>query len=238
MKTTIDQMTIDFKTELARCKDEAKAEREKEYLKSNCKFYGVTLPEIQKIVIAFRKKNPTLEKDKLFKISVLLWDSRYHEEKMLSVKILEAYSSYLSFKDMVLFETMLNTSDNFALVDEISCHLVSAVLVKNKRAFEYLKKWTSSDSAWLKRAALISQIVLFRNDKGSKELFFDIAEKLSKDEDHFVKKGLAWSLREVSKNDPDAVILFLKENKAGIDTTIIKESCKLLPDSLFKQIAV
>lgn len=238
MKTDIDQIVIYFKTELVNRKDDKKAREEKEYLKSSTKFYGVSLSEIEKIILSFRKKNPTLEKDKLFKISKALWESSYHEEKMLSVKILEAYSSYLSFKDMDLFESMLNDADNFGLVDEISCHLVSAVLVKNKRAYDYLKKWSTSSNSWLKRAGLTSQIVLFRNEKGNKELYFEIAEKLSKDEDHFVKKGLAWSLREISKIDPDAVILFIKEHKEKIDRVIIKESCRLLPDSLFKQIAV
>lgn len=129
MTKTIDQIIADFRDDRA------------------------SLTTTEKIVIAFRKKNPTLEKDKLFSISKRLWESNNHQDKMIAVKLLEAYSSYLSFKDMELFENMLVSSDNLEQVDEISCHLVSAVLLKNKRAFDYLKKWSNSDNPSLRRAS-------------------------------------------------------------------------------------
>src|SRR3990167_7913790 len=79
MKKTIDQIMADF--------------RKQRPLYSSA----------SEIVIAFRKKNPTLEKDKLFNISKKMWESSSQEDKMIAIKLLEAYSSYLSFKDMELF---------------------------------------------------------------------------------------------------------------------------------------
>ncbi|MBI2029686.1 DNA alkylation repair protein [Candidatus Gottesmanbacteria bacterium] len=114
-----------------------------------------------KIVIAFRKKNPTLEKDKLFNISKKMWESGNQEDKMIAIKLLEAYSSYLSFKDMELFENMISSSQSQVLVDEISSNLVAAVLNKNKRAYDYIKKWFDSNNDWLKKASLICKSTSF-----------------------------------------------------------------------------
>ncbi len=133
MKKTIDQIIADFRKERS------------------------LYPSASEIVIAFRKKNPTLEKDKLFNISKKMWESGDHEDKMIAVRLLQAYSSYLSFKDMELFENMIVSSNSEIQVNEITCNLVSAVLVKNKRAFDYLKKWSDSNNSWLKKASLISQ---------------------------------------------------------------------------------
>ena len=72
---------------------------------------------------------------------------------------------------------MLNSSTGWDLVDDISIHLAGAVLEKDKRAFDYLKRWSRSDNFWMRRASLISQILLFRHGKGDKKLFFEFAEK-------------------------------------------------------------
>lgn len=228
----IDKLVLEFKNKLNRYKNSDRAKKEKAYLKSPEDFYGVSLWEINEIIKEFRKKNPTLEKDKLFKLTAKLWKSSYHEEKTIAIKLLESYSSYLSLKDMTLLETMLNQSSGWAHIDEISCHLVSAILAKNKQAFIYLKKWSESDNFWLRRASIISQILLFREGKGYKDLFFSIAAKMLSEKEFFIRKAIGWALREMSKTDPQSVVDFLKEYKNQMSGLTFREGSRRLPDQL------
>ncbi len=131
----------ELKTKLAKLKSEEKS-------------------ELDVVVKEFRKKNPTIEKDKLFKLTKTLWCSSYHREKSLAIKLLDSYNSYLSYKDMSLIEEMLSQSEEEDHVDEISCHLVQAIITKNKKASSYLNKWSQSSNLWMRRASLISQNLL------------------------------------------------------------------------------
>lgn len=228
----IDQIFIEFQKKLNILKDPNRAKREKDYLKSPEKFYGVSLSKINSLVKEFRKENPTLEKDKLFKLVNKLWKSSYHEEKTIAIKLLESYNSYLSLKDMELLEKMLNESSGWAHIDEISCHLVYAVLCKNKQAYLYLKKWVTSDNFWLRRAAVISQIILFREGKGNKDLFFTIAEKLLSEKEFFIRKAIGWTLREMSKSDPQSVVGFLRKYKEKMSSLTFREGSRKLPVQL------
>lgn len=232
---SIDKFLLEFRGIFNKLKNPKKAKQEKRYLKSEDNFYGVSIWEIDKIVKDFRKKNPTIEKDRLFKLVSKLWKSDYHEEKMLAIKLLEAYSSYLSLKDMSLLEEMLKSSWGWDHVDEISCHLVSAILLKNKKAFEYLKRWSVSDNFWMQRASMISQILLFRDGRGNKELFFDIAEKMLPEKEFFIRKAIGWTLREMSKSDPDSVSKFLRRYKNKMSGLTLREGSRRLPLTLKKE---
>lgn len=233
---SIDRLLVEFRTILTKLKNPQKAKREKAYLKSKYDFYGVSYIELDRIVKDFRKKNPTLEKNRLFKLVNKLWYSSYHEEKTLAIKLLKAYSSYLSLKDMSLIEEMLEESLGWDHVDEISCHLVYAILAKNKKAFEYLKKWSSSDNFWMRRASIISQILLFRDGKGDKELFFEIARRLLCEKEFFIRKAIGWTLREMSKSDPIAVSKFLRKYKDKVSGLTLREGSRQLPLTLKKEL--
>lgn len=231
----INIITEAFRKEFQRRKNTAKAKREKTYLKSDDDFYGVSYWEIDIIIKEFRKKNPTLEKDKLFRLTKILWNSNFHEEKTLAIKLLNSYHSYLSYKDMTLLEDMLVASKGWDHIDEISCHLVYAILMKNKKAFNYLKKWSESSSFWMRRASLISQILLFRQGKGDKELFFSMAQNLLSEKEFFIRKAIGWTLRELSKSDPQSVVNFLNKNKEKLSGLSFREGSRKLPKEFKRQ---
>lgn len=232
----IDLFVAEFQKQFKKYQNKKRAEKEKSYLKSPYNFYGVSVNQINIIVKEFRKKNPTLEKDKLFKLVHKLWNSSYHEEKTLAIKLLSSYDSYLSFKDMKLLEKLLQESTGWDHIDGIATGLVSAVLSKNKKAFDYLNKWSNSSNFWLRRAAIISQINLFRKGKGNKELCFDIMKKQFDDSEFFIRKAIGWTLRELSKEDPQTVYRFLKKNKAQMSSLSFREGSRRLPSRLHQEL--
>lgn len=146
--------------------------------------------------------------------------------------MLRLYPEYVDFRTMPLLEKMLNSSTGWDLVDDISIHLVGAVLEKDKKAFGYLKRWSRSDNFWMRRASLISQILLFRHGNGDKKLFFQFAEKMVFEKEFFIRKAIGWCLREISKSNPDEAFDFLMKIKGSASGLTLREGAKRLPEKM------
>jgi len=228
----IKRQLASLKKELKKHSNADRAVNEKKYLKSPYKFFGVSIPITEKIAKEFRKSNKGLSRKNVIELAERLWNSEYHDEKKLGTRILRLYPEYIDFRAMPMLEKMLNSSTGWDLVDDISIHLVGTVLEKDKRAFDYLKKWSRSDNFWMRRASLISQILLFRHGKGDKKLFFKFAEKMVSEKEFFIRKAIGWCLREISKSNPDEACDFLMKIKGSASGLTLREGSKRLPEKM------
>lgn len=220
-------------------KENASAERavfEKRYLKSPFKFFGTSVPFTDRLAKEFRKANRDTERQYVLDLTQRLWASEYHDEKRLGLRILQYYPEYLDFSVMPMLEEMLMASTGWDCVDDISIHLVGTVLEKDPKTYRYLKKWSTSDNFWMRRASLISQILLFRYGRGDKALFFRIAGKMISEKEFFIRKAIGWTLREMSKTDPESVISFLLKVKNKASGLTLREGSKLLNEKQIKRI--
>ncbi|MFA4830102.1 MAG: DNA alkylation repair protein [Thermodesulfovibrionales bacterium] len=230
-KTINDQIAL-LRNALKKHSNKARAVNSKRYLKSPFKFFGVSLPITGEIAKEFRKSNKDAGKEHIIELAERLWNSEYHDEKKLGLRVLQYYPECLDLSVMPLFETMLTQSTGWDLVDDISIHLAGAVLGKDKRAFDYLKRWSRSDNFWMRRASLISQILLFRHGKGDKKLFFKFAEKMVFEKEFFIRKAIGWCLREISKSNPDEAFDFLMKIKGSASGLTLREGAKRLPEKM------
>jgi len=210
--------------------DKERAINEKRYLKSPFKFFGISLPVTDKIAKDFRKANPNAERDYIVELAKRLWDSEYHDEKKLGLRILQYYPEYLDFAVMPMLETMLEQSTGWDCVDDISIHLVGTVLEKDKKAYEYLKKWSRSGNFWMRRASMISQILLFRNGRGDRKLFYGFAEKMLHEKEFFIRKAIGWCIREIAKANQDEAFGFLMKIRDRSSGLTLREGAKRLPE--------
>ncbi len=230
-KTVNDQVAL-LRNVLKKHSNKERAVNEKRYLKSPYKFFGVSIPITEKIAKEFRKSNKGLSRKDVIELAKRLWDSEYHDEKKLGTRILRLYPEYIDFRAMPMLEKMLNSSTGWDLVDDISIHLVGTVLEKDKRAFDYLKRWSRSDNFWMRRASLISQIFLFRHGNGDKKLFFKFAEKMASEKEFFIRKAIGWCLREISKPNPDEAFAFLMKIKGSASGLTLREGSKRLSEKM------
>jgi len=209
--------------------DPERAVNEKRYLKSPFKFFGVSLPFTDKMAKEFKRDNKDAGRDYVIELARALWGSEYHDEKRLGLRILQFHPEYLDLSVMPLLEEMLMQSTGWDFVDDISIHLVGTVLEKNKRVYDYLKRWSASDNFWMRRASMISQVLLFRRDKGDKKLFFGFAEKMLHENEFFVRKAIGWCIREIAKASPDEAFDFLMKIKDKASGLTLREGAKRLP---------
>src|SRR5208283_4968137 len=148
----INQHIAIFRKTLSKNSDPERAAKEKSYLKSPYKFFGVTVPFIERMARDLKRSNRDIDKGFVFQLGKRLWDSEYHQEKTLAIKLLEQYSEYLDYESMPMLEYMLSTSVGWDHVDGIANHLVDAALRKDRRTYEYLKGWSKSENFWMRRA--------------------------------------------------------------------------------------
>lgn len=219
-----------FREALKNNSNKERAEKEKAYLKSPYKFFGVSVPIIDKIAKEFKNSNKDIYPEYIFGLTKRLWGSECHEEKTLAIKILGYYPGYLNIDTLPMLEDMLEQSTGWDHVDGISIHLMGSILEKDKNAYKYLKKWSKSDNFWMRRASLISQILLFRDGRGDCKLFFEFAERMISEKEFFIRKAIGWTLREMSKTNPDEVFGFLMKVKDKASGLTLREGSKRLSE--------
>lgn len=227
--SAIRKQLASFRKTLKNNADPERAVQEKRYLKSPFKFFGTSLPFADRTAKKFRKANSDAGRDYILELAQKLWDSEYHDEKRLGLRILQFHPEYLDFSVMPVLENMLATSTGWDFVDDISIHLVGAVLEKDKKVYGYLKKWSASDNFWMRRASMISQVLLFRQNKGDKKLFFGFAGKMLHEKEFFIRKAIGWCVREISKASPDEAFDFLMKIKDRASGLTLREGAKRLP---------
>lgn len=231
-RPTHEEAISRFGREFERLADPERAVQEKRYLKSPFEFYGVSVPKIRALARQFRRENRGISKEALWDVCWRLWRGRFHEERALAICLLDEHRALLDYSDMPSLETMLRESVNWDQVDEISVHLVGSVLGGDERALRYLKRWSRDSNFWMRRAALLSQLLLFRNGEGDKGLFYSFADEMMEEKEFFIRKAIGWVLREISKRDPEQVARFVAENRARMSGVTLREATRRLPQEL------
>jgi 3-methyladenine DNA glycosylase AlkD len=210
--------------------------QEKRYLKSPFKFFGTSLPYTDKVAKEFRKENPGASYELVIALAGELWASEYHDEKRLALRLLQFFPEYLHIGIVSMLEKMLMESTTWDLVAAISIHLVGTVLETDKKAYAFLRKWSRSENFWMKRASLISQILMFRKGRGDRKLFCEFAEKMISEREYFIRKAIGWCIREIAKADSEEAFDFLMRIKDRASGLTLREGSKRLPEGKRKRI--
>jgi len=106
------------------------------------------------------------------------------------------------------------TLNNWAHSDGLSDIFARCLELDKKRIYPELVKWNRSTNPWYRRQSLVS---LFYYASMRKKLLpvsevFPLIERLIKDDDYYVQKGVGWSLREAGNVYPKETLRFLREH--------------------------
>lgn len=239
MKLNIHEERRKISKSLLSLANPERAVGEKKYLKSSLKHYGVTVPKIKSVAKQWIKLNPEIPIEEIIKLSTSLWNSDWHEEKFLAIELLCLKSSELKVKHLSLIKKMINEAKTWAFIDNIAVLIVGALIDNDPKTLKLLSKWALSENFWVRRTAILAQILQFRRGKGNFKLFSQIVEPMfnegkdwSKEERFFIRKAIGWSLRELAKAKPDLVFRFTKKHKSKMSALSFREATRKLPQNL------
>ncbi len=111
-------------------------------------------------------------------------------------------------------------------VDTFSCYLAGPAWREFQVPDELIYNWAHSDDRWWRRSAVVCTIALnnkARGGRGDTLRTLGVCRLLVRDRDDMVVKAMSWSLRELSRRDPEAVRAFLQEYKDVLAPRIVRE---------------
>ena len=209
--------------------DPARAQGEKRYLKSDLMFFGVSVPDIRKIVKASARQRPGLDHDYLVDLVAELWSDPVHELRMAAAELLRQFHRLLTVEDLGLLERLIRESRTWALVDPLSADVAGEIVIRFRQAMLVLDAWAADEDFWVRRAALLALMRPLKRG-GDFTAFARYADAMLDDKEFFVRKAIGWVLREVAKTRPDEVFEWLAPRAHRASGVTLREAVKYLGD--------
>lgn len=159
-----------------------------------------------------------------------LLSSKIHEERLTTLFILihqyQKGDDVLKKKIVDLYLANTRHINNWDLVDLSAPKILGDYLLERDR--KILFKFVKSKSLWERRISILSTFTFIRN--GDFALTFIFAEKLLKDKEDLIQKGVGWMLREIGNRDIDAEEDFLKEHYKVMPRTMLRYAIEKFPE--------
>jgi len=133
-----------------------RAAQEKRYLKSDLEFFGVTVPQMRRVVLAAWRVRPELSRAESVAWAVALWDEPVHERRMAAVEILTLAAPRLGTADLAVVERLVRSSGTWALVDGLAVNVAGEIALRDTDAWPVVDGWAIDADFWVRRSALLS----------------------------------------------------------------------------------
>ena len=206
-----------------------RAAQEKRYLKSELEFFGVTVPEMRRVVKAAVRDYPGLGAAELVAWAAELWRAPVHERRMAAVEVLTLAAPRLGSGDLATVERLLRESGTWALVDGLAVNVAGEIAVRDPRSWPVIDRWAVDADFWLRRSALLALLRGIRTGRPDLPRFTRYARPLLAEREFFIRKAIGWVLREISRRDPDWVASWTQRHLAEMSGVTFREAVRRLP---------
>lgn len=212
--------------------DEKTLATSQNFFKEKIRFYGVTVPTVNRIGAEYFKQMGARSKSEVFGLCELLWQSGYIEESFIACDWAYAVHDMYEPDDFQMFERWINVYvDNWASCDTLCNHSVGAFMEMYPEFLTRLKDFAKSDNRWMRRAAAVSLIIPARKGKFLDDIM-EIADILLLDRDDLVQKGYGWMLKAASQAHQMEVFEYVISNKSVMPRTSLRYAIEKMPEEL------
>ncbi|HYZ12493.1 MAG TPA: DNA alkylation repair protein [Actinomycetota bacterium] len=220
----------DLERDLRKLGTRKRAEGEKRYLKSDLDFLGVSVWGIRTVMKSFAEQHRDLPREDVVALIEALWAKPVFERRMMAAMLLEEYVAVLEPGDLELIERLIRQSKTWALVDVLSGDVVGEIILRNPKGAARLDAWATDDDFWLRRSALLAQLLPLKHGAGFRR-FASYADAMLDEKEFFIRKAIGWVLRETAKRRPDEVYEWLAPRAHRASGVTIREAVKYLDET-------
>ena len=207
-----------------------RAVQEKRYLKSELEFYGVTVPELRRVVTRAVRGYPGLDGAGMVAWAVALWGEPVHERRMAAVELLTLAAPRLDAGELAVVERLVRESGTWALVDGLAVHVAGEIALRDPGSWPVIDRWAVDPDFWVRRSALLALLRGIRGRQPDLTRFTRYAEPLLREREFFIRKAIGWVLREISSRDPAWVASWTEQHLAEMSGVTFREAVRRLPD--------
>jgi 3-methyladenine DNA glycosylase AlkD len=142
--------------------------------------------------------------------------------------LLERDVELLEATDIVLLERLLRESRTWALVDDLAANVVGPLVEIHPTAESTLDRWAADEDFWIRRSALLANLLALRRGEGDFERFGRYADSMLEEREFFIRKAIGWVLRDTARKRPDLVFEWLLPRAARASGVTVREAVKPL----------
>jgi 3-methyladenine DNA glycosylase AlkD len=206
-----------------------RAEQAKRYLKSELEFFGVTVPELRRVVKGAVRDYPGLDAAGMVAWTVALWQGPVHERRTAAVEILTLTAPRLGAEHLATVERLLRESGTWALVDGLAGNVAGEIALRDPQSWPVIDRWAVDADFWVRRSALLALLRGIRAGRPDLPRFTRYAEPLLAEREFFIRKAIGWVLREISRRDPEWVAQWTERHLGEMSGVTFREAVRRLP---------
>lgn len=200
------------------------------YMKSEMPYLGVQMPALKSVCRKVFAAHP-IEAQKHWLDTILaIWrNADYREERYAAIRLDEhpAYEEFRTLEALPCYEEMIVDGAWWDYVDAIAPRLVGGLLTRYPEEMKaVMLEWAHSSDIWKRRTSIICQLKF--KDTTDVDLLQACIEPSIDRTEFFLRKAIAWALREYAKTDPDEVIAYITANAHRLSRFSKKEALRLL----------
>ena len=228
----VNAVVSDLAEELRAAGSRERSVKERAYLKSEVEHYGTSVPVIRRVTTQMVRSHRPFDHATMVELVDQLWSREVHELRMAAVEALNLEAALLTVDDVPLLERLLRESRTWALVDGLSASVVGQLVERYPDDLApVLDRWSEDDDVWIRRSALLANLVALRRGEGDFERFGRIADRLLDDPEFWIRKAIGWVLRDTSRKRPELVAAWLLPRAGRASALTVREAVKYLdPD--------
>jgi 3-methyladenine DNA glycosylase AlkD len=201
--------------------------------------YGVRVPTLRAMGNALVKQYKA-QPEALIDLSLSLWDQHTREHRLIALFILVGLKKKLTpSKRWELGMRFLPDIADWELCDQMCHALLGQALAEDPGYLDQLESWIDDDNFWVRRAALVSTVLL-RRAKYDEPLASDLdgralamCAQLLDDNEHYIRKAVDWTVREVIKRHEDLAAEWMltqaSQGLSSVGRSTLKLAAKKLP---------
>jgi len=174
----------------------------------------------------FSKRLTDAPPDFVFRLALRLLKREATVPRFLAYELVQHHREALRSLNSSKLKLLGEGINDWAAVDTFSCYLAGPAWRERQVPDTLIAGWAHSKNRWWRRAALVSTVPLnckARGGTGDTARTLAICEMLMSDRDDMVVKALSWSLRELTKRDPEAVREFLRTHQTVLAPQVTRK---------------
>jgi len=168
------------------------------------KLYGVRVPQLRTIAKQLVKKYHGQDQN-LDRFAQASWAQGSREHRLIALFVLGGRRNLTPERRWELGLEFLPDVEDWEICDQLCHALLGQALAEDPNYMDQLEIWVDDDNFWVRRAALVSTVILRRAKysevvaKGLDQRTLRMCAVLLEDGEKYIRKAVDWTVREVIK---------------------------------------
>jgi 3-methyladenine DNA glycosylase AlkD len=177
-------------------------------------------------VQACRGEHRDLALNDLLPLVEALWAGESREERLVALELTQHYPSVLGQLTWEQFDHWRRDLDNWEFTDVLGVGVLGPWLAASPSAREqHLWDLVEDDDIWNRRLALVAIVGLGRASANVDllGLALGLVDQVKAEPDKTIARAISWVLRELGKEHPGEVAIYLEQNAHLLPRQVVRE---------------